>query len=326
MLNKHGIYELIERLNTIMLQEEASGFSGAVLVQHQGQTLLSKGYGSIRGFQMAANSRFWIASMGKQFTSAALLKCQDEGILALDDPLPRFIPDVPADKKAITLKQLLSHTSGLAQGIESENAPDRAAALQAILATPSADQPGSRFIYSNDNYQLAAAILEIASRSSYEIFVRVKLFDPLSLKDTGQAGKGRDPRVAPTIANLLPAHVLGRRWGQQSYYSTTSDLLRWYQALRSQDVLSQHSVEQIFQPVIPIKEGYSALGWFIGRTAVGVQRIFTRGNEDYGANGLLYAYPGTDSIIVVLAHSGNKEPETSYSRAIHAMIEETLLS
>jgi CubicO group peptidase (beta-lactamase class C family) len=266
MLNKHGIYELIERLNTIMQQEEASGFSGAVLVQHQGQTRLSKGYGSIRGFQMAANSRFWIASMGKQFTSAALLKCQDEGILALDDPLPRFIPDVPSDKKAITLKQLLSHTSGLSPGNGSENAPDRAAALQAILATPSADQPGSRFIYSNDNYQLAAAILEIASRSSYEIFVRVKLFDPLNLKDTGQASKGRDPQVAPTIANL-PAHVLGRRWGQQSYYSTTSDLLRWYQALRSQDVLSQHSVEQIFQPVIPIKEGYSALGWFIGRTA-----------------------------------------------------------
>jgi CubicO group peptidase (beta-lactamase class C family) len=326
MLNKQGIDELIERLNTIMQQEEATGFSGAVLVQHHGLTLLSRGYGSIRGSQITANSRFWIASMGKQFTSAAILKCRDEGLLALDDPLPRFIPDVPADKKAITVKQLLSHTSGLSPGNGSENAPDRAAALQAILAKPITDQPGSRFIYSNDNYQLAAAILEIASRSSYEIFVRVKLFDPLNLKDTGQAGKGRDPQVAPTIANLLPAHVLGRRWGQQSYYSTTSDLLRWYQALRSQDVLSQHSVEQIFQPVIPIKEGYSALGWFIGRTAGGVRRIFTRGNEDYGANGLLYAYPETDSVIVVLAHSGNKGPETSYSRAIHAMIEETLLS
>lgn len=315
--------DLFQVLDSTIQLEEASGFFGAVFVQYLGEIVLDQGYGSLRGVQMTPDSRCWIASTGKQFTSAAILKCQDDGLLLLDDPIGRFIPDVPADKKGITIRQLLSHTSGLAQGFESESANDRETATKLILAKSQADRPGNNFLYSNDNYQLAAAIVEIVSGAKYENFVSRNLFAPLDLRETGQAVAGVDPMVAPTIANL-PLHVLGRRWGQQSYYSTTHDLFTWYQALKNWEILSKESAEQLFQPVAPIKEGYTALGWFIRKMHQSSSCIFTRGYEDFGANSLLYAYPDTETVIVVLAHTGDREHEISYSRWIQTMIEETL--
>jgi CubicO group peptidase (beta-lactamase class C family) len=315
--------DLYQELDSTIRLEEASGFFGAVLVQHLGRIVLNKGYGPLRGVQMTPNSRCWIASTGKQFTSAAILKCQDDGMLLLDDPKGRFIPNVPADKKEITIRQLLSHTSGLAQGFESESVDDRETATELILDKSRVDRPGNNFLYSNDNYQLAAAIVEIVSGARYEYFVSKNLFTPLNLRETGQAVAGKDPMVAPTISDL-PPHVLGRRWGQQSYYSTTHDLFTWYQALKNWEILSKERVEQLFQPVAPIKEGYSALGWFIRKINRAILCIFTRGNEDFGANSLLYAYPDTKTVIVVLAHSGDKDHDISYSRWIHTMIEETL--
>jgi hypothetical protein len=72
-------------------------------------------------------------------------------------------------------------------------------------------------------------------------------------------------------------------------------------------------------------EGFTALGWFIGRTDRGATRIFTRGNEDWGPNSLLYAYPDSDVVIVVLTHAGNTgDNTTSWSRTIHAKVETAL--
>jgi CubicO group peptidase (beta-lactamase class C family) len=312
--------DLAGRIADAVRTRTAGGFAGAVLVQHHGKVLVDQGAGALKGVAMTPGTRFWIASLGKQFTSAALLKCQDKGWLTLDDPLARFFPSAPADKKAITLRQLLTHQSGLAQSYASEGTDNRADAVARIFAQPPGDRPGARFIYANDNYQLAAAVVEVVAKQDYRAFVRAELFDPAGLRDTGQASAGPDRSIAPTIQDL-PERVLKKQWGQQGYYSTTHDLLAWYAALRSGKLLSRQGVEELFKPVARIQEGGAALGWFVGATDRGRRRVFSRGNEDFGANGLLYAYPDTDSVIIVLSHAGNQADGTSHSRALHQDID-----
>lgn len=303
-------------LDRIARSEMAHGFSGAVLVARGDRVLLDEGYGK----GITKDARFWIASSGKQFASAAILKCLEKGWLTLDDPLSRFFPNAPADKRAITIRQLLSHTSGLDQTYASEGATGRDDAVARMFSHPLIDTPGAKFHYSNDNYQLAAAIVEVASGDDYQAFVTRELFRPTGLRGTGFAGSPGAKAVV-TGRDATPARLATASWGMEGVYSTTSDLWHWYRALHNGTVLKPADAALLFTPVAPIQEGKTALGWFIGATEKGAARIFIRGNEDWGPNSLLYAYPDSKTVIVVLTHAGNANDDLSWSRFIHAKLE-----
>ncbi len=315
--------EVVARIDSALHAAVASGFSGTILIASRGAIVLERGYGTIRGVAMDTNTRFWIASTAKQFVSAAVLKCQERGLLSLDDSLGRFFPDVPGDKRGITLRQLLSHTSGLAQSYVSEEQPDRESAVRAMLAESLAHEPGGRFTYSNSNIQLAVAIVEVVSRRSYQDFARRELFSPLAMSATGFAGDSGAGAVAPAAGDA-PQRLSHASWGGEGVYSTAHDLFRWYRDLWNGRALSSRSTEQLFTPVAPIAEGHTGLAWFVGRSPTGQLRIFTRGNEDFGPNSLIYGYPDRGIVIVVLTHAGNAEAQLSWSRAIHARVESLL--
>jgi CubicO group peptidase (beta-lactamase class C family) len=306
----------------VMAAAVREGFSGAVLVRREGRTLVDGGFGAAGGRRMERGDRFWIASGGKQFTSAAVLKLQGQGRLALADPLARFFPEAPADKAAITLRQLLSHTSGLGQSYVSEGRSDRASAVAAMLAEPLAGQPGGRFTYSNSNYQLACAVVEVAGGRPYRDFVHAELWRPAGLTGSGFAGDAGSARVA-SAAEPAPDRLLRASWGAEGVYSTTADLARWWDALHAGRILRPAEARMLFEPVTPIGEGRAALGWFLGRTARGTASIFTRGNEDWGPNSLIYAYPQRQALIVVLTHAGD-HGETSWSRSLLGELETAL--
>ena len=301
----------------------AAGFSGVVLVADGDRFLLSDGFGALAGSAVKRDSRFWIASTGKQFTSAAVMKLVDVGRLRLDDPLIHFFPETPADKADISVRQLLSHTSGLGQSYVSEGQTSRDAAVKLMLAEPLAAKPGEGFRYSNSNFQLAAAIVEIVSGGSYADFVQTELWRPARLSDTGFAGRAESKTVSPTT-DELPERLRASFWGEQGVYSSAHDLFLWYRALRSGAIVEPGDVQSLFAPAARIGEGYSALGWFTGVSPGGQDLIFTRGNEDFGANSLLYAYPDRDIVIIVLTHAGYADGEWSWSRKIHRELEAAL--
>src|SRR5438309_8045 len=94
---------------------DSAGFSGVVLVQRGGRVLLDRAYaprGGSRG--LTSGSAFWLASVTKQFTAAAIMKLVDEGKLAVSDSLSHFFRRLPRDARDITIDQLLTHTSGIA--------------------------------------------------------------------------------------------------------------------------------------------------------------------------------------------------------------------
>ncbi len=154
---------------------------------------------------ISENNVFWIASMTKMFTGASILMLVDEGRVSLDDPVTKFIPQlgkwmVVAEKddahvllkpleRPVTIRHLLSHTSGLAGSAElqKETGPDstplKARALSSVTG-PLQWQPGTKYQYGNQGMNIAARIVEIVSGMPYEDFLQKRLFDPLGMTET----------------------------------------------------------------------------------------------------------------------------------------------
>jgi CubicO group peptidase (beta-lactamase class C family) len=319
-----GVVEVARQIQAAIDEEIDLGFSGAVLVAQGDRVLVDEVYGSLKGKPLPPEGRFLIASAAKQFTSTALVKLQELGRLDLDKPIGQYFANAAADKRSITIRQLLSHTSGLPQGYDSESAVTWQEAAQAILNVPLTAASGEKFQYSNENYQLGVALVEAVSGRNYAEFVRDELLQPAGLHDTGQLdGPSSVEKLSPT-AGSLPPRLLRVRWGGFGYYTTAHDFFCWYRAVRSGGLLTSEGVAELFTPIAKTGEGYAALGWFTGTTASGEERVFTRGNDDVGSNSAFYAYPGNDTVIVVLSHAGQKSDEISWARAVHSRIEEIL--
>jgi CubicO group peptidase (beta-lactamase class C family) len=148
---------------------------------------------------------FWIASMSKMFVGASVMMLVDEGKVSLDDPVTKFIPQlskwmVVAEKdeahvllkplaRPVTIRHLLSHTSGLAGSSElqqvsgSDSAPLKVRALSSVTG-PLQWQPGEKYQYGNQGMNIAARVVEVVSGKSYENFLQERLFDPLGMNET----------------------------------------------------------------------------------------------------------------------------------------------
>src|SRR5690606_33254495 len=149
------------------------GYSGATLLVRNGETLLRAGYGLAdedARRPITPETAFDICSMSKTFTAVAMLRLVARGRVRLDDAIGRHLDAVPEDKSGITIEQLLSHTGGLDSDFpyaettaEEYEAAGREEALRRVFAMDLIDAPGSTYIYSNNGYVLAAAIVESAS-------------------------------------------------------------------------------------------------------------------------------------------------------------------
>ena len=158
---------------------------------------------------MPADALFWIASMTKPVTGAAILVLQDEGKLSVDDPVARHIPEFAALKApsgrpaGLTIAQILSHTSGLgeASGPAAMEARTLADLVPVWLAARMQFEPGSQWRYCQSGINLAGRIVEVVSGKSFDAFVRERIFDPLGMKDaTFYPDEGQRSRIATAYA------------------------------------------------------------------------------------------------------------------------------
>jgi CubicO group peptidase (beta-lactamase class C family) len=252
---------------------------------------------------------YWVASMSKQFTAAAILRLQEMGRLSIGDPLSRFFPSAPDDKRAVTLTQLMTHTSGFAQAYTADGIIDRAAAARAILAAPLANTPSAHFRYSNDNYSLLAIIVEEVSQRRFEAFVSEEIFARADLRAGGFWPDTHDDFVPQTLSPVdPPANVAN--WGFRGATGmrvSVADLHRWTRALDRGRVLSAESLALLFEPHARAGDGVDvAFGWF--RSEIDGQNwLWTRGSESYGPNAILYRLVGTPLIVIAATNAGPAE-------------------
>src|SRR5260221_9607143 len=141
---------------------------------------------------MRVDSIFWIASMSKPITSTAVLMLMEEGKLSLDAPISKYIPELGGLKTAdgktqrITLRHLLTHTSGMGEATDEEAKAARSLSdlVPAFASKPLAFEPGSQWKYCQSGILTLGRIVEIVSGEPFEVFLRKRIFDPLGMKDT----------------------------------------------------------------------------------------------------------------------------------------------
>jgi len=286
------------------------GFAGSVLVACGDDVIFAGDFG-LPPHEGRAPS-YWIASISKQFTAAAVLKLVEQGRLSLDDQLSTFFANAPADKAGITLVQLAMHRSGLSQAYAADGHNDRNEAAQAIFAVPLESVPGTRFRYSNDNYALLAMVVELVSGQRVEDFVQQQLLTPAGLTDTGFWPEEAGAFVPPRLAQPGP-ELAGANWGMRGsdgMRASVRDLQVWVRALDRGQVLSTQSLAALYGPHLTLDDGDGVgMGWFWSDSEGGGRWLWTRGTEDTGPNAILYRLWGTPLTIIAASNAGPAERE-----------------
>jgi len=293
------------------------GFSGAVAVEVRGKLVLCKGYGwtdSTRAFPISPDTRFFIASVAKQITAAAVLLLSEDGRLRLEDSIVRFFPGLAGTPAAaITIQQLLTHRAGLGGNYRADGTFTRSGAIEAVFRDSLATVPGTVFHYTNDAYAVLAAVIEVVSDQSYESFVSRRLLLPLGLKKTGFWGfvdeldASRYAQTEEPLDSAMRPPNWGRR-GSEGIWSTAGDLYRWYRAVWRSDVLSPDSRGSMFTPSLRLESGTGiGFGTYESATPSGGIERWTRGTEDFGHNAVIRWFPDEDLAVIVLSNSGEIE-------------------
>lgn len=273
-------------------------FSGSVLVAQRGQVLLSKGYSMANWDTLTPNTpdtRFYLASLTKAFTAMSLLILQDQGKLHVQDHLCAYIANCPPPWQSLSIQELLTHTSGIAQPPDAQLSFASPAAWIASFDTlPLQFTPGGEFQYCSTCYQILAYVVQQVSGMPYEQFVQQMILNPLGMSETGfdvtryyAPGMGASGyeswRVKAVPAGFQTAPQWSFLFGSGLLYSNVKDLYRWDQALYTTKLVSQPTLDLMFTPHVNATlfpntaYGY---GWFISQTGQGHRLIWHYGLID----------------------------------------------
>ncbi|HEX5734530.1 MAG TPA: serine hydrolase [Blastocatellia bacterium] len=294
-----------------------------VIVIQDGKVVYKKGHGLANvkeGIPIRVNTAFEIASLTKQFTAMAIMMLAERGQLSYDDSIQRFFPDIDSRGARITVRHLLSHTSGMRDSLTSllgEDTPKRPKDIVAFLSeTKSAlSAPGERFIYSNSGYITLALIVEIVSGMSFPLFIKENIFRPLGM-DNSIVFDGTKREIQNLALSYIDeAATVGHSPTRASYghigiISTLDDLFRWDQALYTEKLVKQTSLKQALAPAKlnngdTVKYGF---GWETGIDH-GLRYVGHHGRS-LGYRAHMRRYDNEHFTVIVLANGSHIWPQT----------------
>ncbi len=255
----------VDRLFRSFINAESPG--AAVIILQKGKVLYRAAYGLAdldRASPLTPEHIFHIGSVGKQFTALAIMMLVEEGKLGYEDPLQRYLPELPAWSKKVTIRHLLHHTSGLPDydddlGERLFNQSERPDNLDllAVLSTmrklPA--NPGELFEYSNPGYDLLGLIIERVSRQRFSDFVQSSFFGPLDMTHSfsqPNPKRMKDPLIAHSyietngVIEAYDSDPMDDLVGSGSIYSTLDDMARYEQALFSNKLVKTSTLAQAF--------------------------------------------------------------------------------
>jgi ABC-type multidrug transport system ATPase subunit/CubicO group peptidase (beta-lactamase class C family) len=292
-------------------------FMGSVLVARGDQVLFNKGYGFAdleKRIPDTTETKFEIGSITKQFTAAAILLLEEEGLLRIRNPINNYLQDAPVSWKGIEIYHLLTHTSGIPEMSsfpelqKSAAIPHTPEQLVAMMRDKPLDfPPGTRMRYSNSGYVVLGYLIEKISGETYQEFIQKHIFDPLGMKDSGcRFTSDGIPRMASGyVTNPKgPARAefvhMSNAYSAGGIYSTTGDLLRWERGLFSGKVISAASLAKLITPNL---NGY-AFG--VGVHTVNGRKTIEHSGGTFGFNSQLEYFPDTKVTVCVLANQSGR--------------------
>lgn len=296
-----------------------------VVISRAHRIIFSASYGLAdvaTGRPVDSATSFEIASMTKQFTDAAVLLLAEDGKLALDDPISRYLPGLPDAWQSITIRQLMTHTAGLRDDWDEDDAffqtrMTDSSFLAALESAPLRFPPGTGFSYGCGPFVLGLLVTRLTGMP-YPTFMRQRIFRPLGLNSTGTnevdgqtdsatGYRWQHDSLTPGVRISAAAHARG----DVGIHSTALDLARWDAALDGDHFLTAASRRTMFSAahltsgaVVPY-----GLGWFI-RPWRGRREIEHDGGFRTGFSSTIARYP-EDSLTIILLT--NRQSAHAYS-------------
>jgi CubicO group peptidase (beta-lactamase class C family) len=315
--------QIFEREDAYINEETATHhFRGTVLVGIDGKIVFEKAYGPADeewDVPNTPNTKFRIASLTKQFTAACVLLLQERGLLQVQDRVSKYLPDIPAAWREITVHQLLTHTSGVPNP---DYASKQSANIKRMGATPQeavaqvANQPldfspGTKWNYSNTGYILLGILIEKLSGQTYADFLESNIFHPLGMTDSGYDRATEILKARASGYDINDGHVTNANFIDMSgpfsaggIYSTVEDLFRWNEALaHSGKLLSADSLKRMFTeyPEAAHEGQHYGYGVVISRQKFGRLLYYHGGGVD-GFSSVIQRYPEEQLSIVVISN------------------------
>ena len=310
-------------IDALMQRYEGEAPGASLLVLKDGAAVVARGYGRAdlaRDIEAGPATAYRLASVSKQFTAAAILLLAQDGSLSIDDLARKWLPSLPEAAAAITLRQLLAHTSGLVDYEDLMQEPYdgqiRDAGVLALLEKENRlyFAPGSAYRYSNSGYALLALVVERASGMAYQDFLRSRIFQPL-----GMHGSLAYVAGGPEVPHRAFGHSeVDGRWqrtdqsstsavlGDGGIYSSIDDLARWDAALYDDRLLSDASRTLAFAPHAKVVgEGFDAhygFGWRITGDTL------WHSGETIGFRNVIVRWPAQRLTVVLLSNRNDPEP------------------
>lgn len=324
--------KLQNKIDSFRMANNLKGISASVVYPGMGTWNGVTGI-SHTGTPITSDKLFGIASNTKLFTGVLLLKLAENNIIRLDDSLHQYLPTFTNIDPNITIRQLLNHTSGLDDVTSIPGYPDSmltnpnrvfTASELITWAGPPLFPAGTSWNYCNTNYLLAGMIAESATGQSYSQLLRDSILTPLQLDSTfldvyetilypvaqpWQAGVNNDsiPRTSVNSA----------AWAAGAMYSTSGEMVQWYNALMNGQVLNSNSFNEMTTFV-----GSGNYGMGISQATVIGRTVWTHGGTIWGGyNSSMLYDPATGIIICVLI---NQLPAQAFQIAIQLL--ETLIN
>jgi len=292
-----------------------------------GKRVVIKGYGSAdleHDVPIGEETIFEAGSVSKQFTAAAMLLLARDGKLSIDDPARKYIPELPAYPTEITIRHLLTHTSGLrdwgsVEDIAGWPRTSRVYTHDHVLEIVSRQKtlnftPGTQWSYSNTGMLIAGAVVEKAAGTDYYAYVRSHVTGPAGMANTDcyetdkanrKLAVGYEKEVgadgAVTWHNNLYQHVV-RGGPAGGGYSTVEDLFRFDQALRAEKLVTRESLDQLWRAYPELASESYGLGFVIDQSPVG--RIVGHSGGFNGISAVLSMYLDAGWTIAVMSNLG----------------------
>jgi D-alanyl-D-alanine carboxypeptidase len=317
-------------LDSAVKETLGADFSGVVLLRAPGTAPVVRAYGLAKADSAAPNlpaTRFQVGSISKWITSVTVLRLVDQGKLSLDTPIRAYLPTMPAAvADRVTLRHLLSNTSGIPNGVVQELRKDPALAtlqltmLQASLRFASgalAFAPGSRFDYSPTNWVVTAAVIESVTGKPYAQVVDELVLRPAGLKSTGVPdgqfdtvaggalayGAGDSPRKVKM--SVTPNFVAA----SGTFFSTAEDLAALAHTVYETALLSPAARTQL-STILVADESY-ALGGRVRMIDIGKHQLQVASEAGVlgGFKSLLLHVPGEGKTVVILNNTDMQQSD-----------------
>jgi CubicO group peptidase (beta-lactamase class C family) len=322
-----------------MTEQRIPGISLAVV--RNGKIIKATGYG-LANLEVRApvtpETIFEAGSITKQFAATAIMLLAEEGKISLDASITKYFPEAPPTMKAVTVRHLLTHTSGIPDVDGSLDATQVAKAIvdlhreytedelaRAYLAQPLDFQPGTKWSYCNVGYELLGFLIHRVTGRYYVEFLRERIFAPLGMSTT---------RVR-SYAEIIPHRASGYdlingawkntpRWQSESIFSGASggllmnvlDLAKWDAGLNTERILKRSSLEAMWTP-LPLDDGSAypdGIGWFIAN-AKGHRVVFHTGGGP-GFCAAISRYLDDRLTIIVMTNIGEGEAHADVIKII----------